>query len=70
MYGAKLYIEPRDILRMLSEEDRARFNQCVFSDARIAEDGSLEMYCLFFNDQDATEWSEQRYKYFNGEIKL
>ena len=71
MYGATFYIEPRDILNKLSEEDRKRFNQCVFSDVTKARDGSLEIYCVFFNDQDVDEKSQYRYNYFSeGEIML
>ncbi len=71
MYGATFYIEPKDVLNRLSEEDRVRFNQCIFSNVRKARDGGLEVDCVFFNDQDVDEKSEYRYKYCGeGKIKL
>ena len=71
MYGATFYIKPKDVLNMLSEEDRARFNQCIFSNVRKTRDGSVEFDCVFFNDQDVDEKSEYRYNYCSAdEIKL
>ena len=71
MYGATFYIEPIDVLNRLSEEDRKRFNQCVFSNVTMARDGSLEIHCVFFNDHDVDEESNCRYKlHSEGEIKL
>ena len=72
MYGLKVYLEPKDILERLSEEDRARFNQCVFYDVSKNMDGSIEIDCRLFNDSDAYTGSGYRYKYCGdaGEIKL
>lgn len=71
MYGITLYIEPNDVLERLSEEDRNRVNQCVFSNVRKGRDGTVEIDCVFFNDQHIEENVEHRYKYCNeGEIVL
>lgn len=55
MYGVTVYLEPKDILERLSEEDQARFNQCVFYEIRKMKDGSLEIDCRLFNDPDEPE---------------
>ena len=52
MYGVTFYIKPEDILDKLSEEDKARFNQCVFYDINKNLDGSINIDCLLFNDRD------------------
>ena len=62
MYGATFYIEPKDILNRLSEEDRTKFNQCVFTNVRLGRDGSAEMDCVFFNNQDVDEKPKCRYR--------
>lgn len=70
MYVADFYIEPQDIFNRLSEEDRERFNHCVFSGARKERDGTLTISCIFLEDKDVEE-SKYRYKYCgDGEIKL
>ena len=71
MYGVSVYIEPKDILDKLSEEDQKRFNQCVFTD--IVKDpygGGITIHCVLFNDQYEVKESGYRYRYSNGEIKL
>lgn len=63
MYGVSVYIEPKDVLEKLSEEDKKRFNQCVFTDvARDPYGGGVELNCLLFNDEDEMEQSGYRYK--------
>lgn len=53
MYGLSVFINEEDILNRLSEEDRARFNRCVFYDARRNLDGSgITIDCLLINDND------------------
>jgi hypothetical protein len=54
------YIKPEDILNKLSEEDRSRFNRCVFTDVEKWVDGSIEISCLLFND-DKSEKAEGRW---------
>lgn len=63
MYGVKIYLEPEDILKRLSEKDRARFNQCIFYDMNKMLDGSVEIDCILLNDSDVYTKSECRYKY-------
>ena len=53
MYGLTVYMEPKDVLERLNEQDKERFNQCVFTDARRCRDGTLEIDCILFNDPDA-----------------
>lgn len=71
MYGLKVYIKPEDILEKLSEEDKARFNQCVFYDIQKMMDGSIEIDCRLFNDQHSYAESKCRYRYCDDrKIKL
>lgn len=53
MYGLKVYITPKDIIDRLCDEDKARFNQCVFTDATREMDGSITIDCVVFNDSDS-----------------
>ena len=63
MYGLKVYITPEDIINKLSDEDKKRFNQCVFTDATRERDGSITIDCVVFDDQDpyVREMHRQRY---------
>lgn len=70
MYGLTVYIEPKDILNKLNENDRERFNQCVFTDIRRCMDGSVEIECVLFNDQDESKSSPYRCKCFADRIEL
>lgn len=71
MYGLKVYIEPKDIIDKLSDEDKERFNQCVFTDVIREADGSITIDCVVFNDPDpyATKpykaIQKRRHKYCN-----
>lgn len=63
MYGVSVYIEPKDVLDKLSEEDKQRFNQCVFTD--IDKDpygGGITIHCILFNDEDEFKEFGCRYK--------
>ena len=63
MYGVSVYIEPKDVLDKLSEEDQQRFNQCVFIDVqREPYGGGVTLNCLLFNSEDEIEKSGCRYK--------
>ena len=53
MYGLKVYIAPEDIVNKLSDEDKERFNQCVFTNVTRERDGSITIDCVVFNDPDA-----------------
>ena len=52
MYGLRVYITPKDIIDRLCDEDRARINQCVFTDVTRESDGSITIDCILFNDSD------------------
>ena len=65
MYGLKVYIEPKDIIDRLSDEDKKRFNQCVFTD--ITKDifsGGITIDCVLFDDKDPYVRAKHRQKYF------
>ena len=55
MYVGSVYIEPKDILAKLSEEDKKRFNQCVFTDVERGRDGSVTISYVVFNDDTIVE---------------
>lgn len=64
MYGLKVYITPEDIIDKLSDEDKARFNQCVFTDVTKEMDGSITIDCIVFNDADPYVRAQHRQRYF------
>ena len=53
MYGLKVYITPKDIIDRLCDKDKARFNQCIFTDVTREGDGSVTINCVVFNDSDS-----------------
>ena len=67
MHGLRVYIEPKDILNRLSDEDRERFNACVFTDVHREQDGSVTIDCIVFNDTEPHEETDipRRQNYFN-----
>lgn len=71
MYGLKVYITPEDIIDRLSDEDKKRFNQCVFTDIAKERDGSITIDCVVFNDTDPYVEAKHRQKYFGeGSLKV
>lgn len=52
MYGLRVCITPKDIIDKLCDEDKARFNQCVFTDVTRERDGSITIDCVVFDDPD------------------
>ena len=52
MYVLRVYIRPEDIIYKLCDKDKARFNQCVFTDVTREKDGSITIDCVVFNDPD------------------
>ena len=52
MYGLRVSITPEDIIDKLCDEDKARFNQCVFTDVTRERDGSITIDCVVFDDPD------------------
>ena len=49
MYMMKVYITPEDIIDRLSDADKKRFNQCVFTDVTRDKDGSITIDCVVFH---------------------
>lgn len=71
MYGLKVYITPEDIIAKLSDEDKKRFNQCIFIDIAKGNDGSITIDCVVFNDTDPYVEAKHRQKYFEeGSLKV
>ena len=71
MYTVSFYIKPQDILNKLSEEDKERFNHCIFSNVQKDRDGSLTITCTLIEDRDVNEEPKCRYKLCDdGEISL
>ncbi len=70
MYGLRVYITPEDIIDKLSDEDKKRFNQCVFTDVTRGRDGSITIDCIVFNDPDPYVDAQHRQKYFNDDSSL
>lgn len=65
MYMMKAYITPEDIIDRLSDADKKRFNQCVFTDVeRGYIDGSVTLNCVLFWDEDPYVVKKHRQKYF------
>ena len=52
MYGLRVYITPKDVIDKLCDEDKARFNKCVFTDVTRERDGSITIDCVVFDDPD------------------
>ena len=52
MYGLRVYITPEDVMDKLCDEDKARFNKCMFTDVTRERDGSITIDCVVFNDSD------------------
>ena len=65
MYGLKVYITPEDIIDKLSNEDKERFNQCVFTNVTREADGSIIIDCVVFDDPDPYVTRMHRQKYFS-----
>lgn len=64
MYGLKVYITPQDVIDKLSDEDKERFNQCVFTNITKDCDGSIEIDCVLFNDPDPYIKAMHRQRYY------
>ena len=63
MYGLSVYITPEDIIDKLSDEDKERFNQCVFTDIRRERDGSITIDCIVFDDPDPYVRAKHKQRY-------
>lgn len=65
MYGLRIYITPEDIIDKLSDEDKERFNQCVFTDVTRGVDGGITIDCVVFDDPDPYVKAKKRQRYFS-----
>lgn len=70
MYGLKVYITPEDILDKLCDEDKARFNQCVFTDVIRERDGSITIDCVVFDDLDPYVRYLHRQRYCDSNLSV
>lgn len=70
MYGLKVYITPEDIIEKLSDEDKERFNQCVFTNVAREADGSITIECVVFDDPDPYVREIHRQKYCNSNLSV
>ncbi len=70
MYGLSVYITPEDIINKLSDEDKERFNQCVFTDVRRERDGSITIDCLVFDDPDSYVGEGHRQRYCDSNLSV
>lgn len=68
MYGLKVYITPEDVIDKLCDEDKARFNQCVFTDVHRDRDGSITIDCIVFNDPDPYVSDVYRQRYCDDKV--
>ena len=65
MYGVQVYIKPQDIIDKLSDEDKKRFNQCVFTDVVREPYGDITIECVLFDDPDPYVRAKHRQRYFS-----
>lgn len=71
MYGLRVYITPEDIIDKLCDEDKARFNQCVFTDVIRERNGSITIDCVVFNDPDCPHVRDRyRQRYCNSNLSV
>ena len=73
MYGLRVCITPKDIIDKLCDEDKARFNQCVFTNATREGDGSITIDCVLFNDNEPYlkgDMHRQRYRDSNLSVYM
>ena len=70
MYGLKVYITPEDIIDKLSDEDKERFNQCVFTNLAREADGSITIECVLFDDPDPYVRERHRQRYYDSNLKV
>lgn len=71
MYGLTVYITPEDIIDKLSDEDKKRFNQCVFTNVERDRSGSITIDCVVFNDSNShLKGDMHRQRYCGGELSV
>ena len=67
MHGFRLYITPEDVMDRLSEEDKERFNRCIFTDVVKEMDGSVSFGCVLVNDIDTHVEENYRQRFFGDD---
>ena len=70
MYGLSVYITPEDIIGKLCDEDKARFNRCVFTDVRKDLNGSITIDCVVFDDPDPYVREKHRQRYCDSKLSV
>lgn len=70
MYGLRVSISPEDIIDKLSDEDKARFNQCVFTDVTRERNGTITIDCVVFDDPDPYVRYTHRQRYCNPALSV
>lgn len=70
MYGLRVYITPEDVMDKLCDEDKARFNQCVFTDVTRERDGSITTDCVVFDDPDPYVRERYRQRYCDANLSV
>lgn len=70
MYGLKVYITPDDIIHKLSDEDKERFNQCVFTNVIREMDGSITIDRVVFDDPDPYVRERHRQRYCDSNLSV
>lgn len=70
MYVLSVYITPEDIIDKLSDKDKERFNQCVFTDVRRGMDGSVTIDCVVFDDPDPYVREKHRQRYCDSNLSV
>lgn len=70
MYGLSVYITPEDIIDKLCDEDKARFNRCVFTDVRKELNGSITIDCVVFDGPDPYVREKHRQRYCDSKLSV
>jgi hypothetical protein len=70
MYGLKINITPSDVMDKLSDEDKARFNQCVFTNVIRECDGSITIDCIVFDDPEPYVRERHRQRYCDSNLSV
>lgn len=66
----RLYITPEDILGKLSDKDKKKYVNAVFTDVQISSDGYIEFTVNLLEKEEDSKNTGIRYKLFPLESKL
>lgn len=61
----RLYITPEDILGKLSDEDKEKYVDAVFTDAHVSNDGYVEFTVMLLDKEENSKDMGNRYKLFS-----